>query len=277
MFEEKSFDVEELEDSDVWEQEASDIPIPTFKDKSDEGKLPEGLMDNLNPMEQALKEKTDAYASKIIQLVMQYKIQPDDPIFVVFVAMQELEMMMVDVPMLIEQVCTEYETRMSNMFHKYFGSSESEVRERYQVSLMGIKHEIAQSVRELIETTRKEQFAGNLLALGKMMLPSMAISIGAIGLGVLGTLQYHQIKIDTLLGSGKLTPQQYSAMEWAMSSEGQQAREIMTYNAGYVGKTCIEDAEAMGLRLNYGSRVATSGICALFIEPPNKRRYEQMN
>ena len=273
-FDKEPEDVDEIEDSDVWEEEVpEDVPLPSVSFSESE-QLPEGLMDDLNPMERVLKDKTDLYASKIVQLVMQYKIQPNDPIFVVLVAMQELELMMVDVPMQIEQVCTEYESRISQMFHKHFGSTESEVRERYQSALAGIKQDIAAAAKELIIDTREEQFTGDLLTLGKMAAPTLALLLGAIGLGVLGTLQYHQLKTQTLLGSGKLTPEQYSAMEWALSSEGKQAREIMKYNAGYVGKTCKQDAEAMGLRLQFGERIVTSGFCLLFVEPPNKRRYE---
>lgn len=275
-FEQRPEDLDELEDSDVWEEEVSqDVPLPaSMVSLTDSARLPEGLMENLNPLERVLKDKTDLYASKIVQLVMEYKIQPNDPIFVILVAMQELELMMVDVPLQIEQVCTEYESRMNQMLHKYFGATESEAKERYQSALAGIKQDIAAAAKELIIETRDEQFTGNLLTLGKMAAPALAMLLGAIGLGVLGTLQYHQLKTQTLLGTGKLTPEQYDAMEWGMSREGKQAQEIMKYNAGYVGETCQQDAEAMNLRLQFGERTVTSGFCLLFVEPPNKRRYE---
>lgn len=271
--------IEDIEDSDVWEEEPEPIPVPQTASPAankppEAEELPEGLMENLDLMDRALEGKTDVFASKVVQLVMKLKISPNDPIFLVLLAMGELELMMVDLPMLIEELYQEHEARLRNLFSKYFGANDSEVRQRYEVSLAGIKHEIASAVTELIRTTRNEQLKGDLLRLAKLMTPALAIVLGSVGLGVFGTLQYHQLKTDTLLGTGKLTPEQYGDLQWAQSKEGKQARKIMELNTGYVGKTCKADAEAMGLRLNFGERTVTSGFCVLFVEPPDKRKYE---
>ena len=253
-------------------------PPATFEQQLElesDSSLPEGLMDNLDLMDRVLEGKTDVLASKVIQLVMKYHINPNDPIFLILLAIGELELMMVDVPLLIEQLSTEHETRLRVLFDKYFGSNDAEVEHRYQAALAVIRQQIAEAVTELIKTTRQEQFAGDIYTLGKMMLPALGAIVLSAGLGVVGTLQYHKLKTGALLGEGKLTPQQYADLQWAQSAEGRQAKEIMSYNQGYVGKTCKADAEAMGLSLNFGERKVTSGFCVLFVDPPSKRKYHK--
>ena len=265
--------------NDAWEYENRGIspePAPPSSAVGSDGgeSMPEGLMDNLDMMDRVLEGKTDVFASKIIQLVMKYHISPNDPVFLILLAMGELELMMVDVPMLIQELSLEHESRLKALFDRYFGSNDAEVERRYNVALTEIQAQIAEAVKELLKSTRQEQLGVDIYTLGKMTLPAMGLLIGAFGFGIAATLQYNKLKTESLFSAGKLSPERYAALQWAESPEGRQAKDIMDFNRGYIGKSCKEDAISKGITLNFGDREVVEGFCLLFIEPPNRRKYK---
>lgn len=277
--------VEEWDDDDAWNDEPANnfSPIPQDSPKSislekpplsTDDSIPAGYKPGLSLLEQVLEGKSDVFASKVINLMIQCGIEPDDPMFLMLLAMGEMELMLINTPYHMEDVSVQFGEQLGELFQQYFGASEAEARERFKTALQEEKVEIAAAAKELIVTTKKQQFEGNLSTMAKMFAPALGVVIGCISIGVMGTLQYHKLKVGSLIGTGKLTPEQYEALQWAESEEGKLGRKIMELNKGYVGKTCKADAEAMGIKLQVGKRKVKSGFCTLFIDEVNKRKYE---
>ena len=269
------------EDFDGWDDnppsEIVNVPQSSEEidlDKSEPASILDGYNPNLSYLENVLAGKSDAFAGKIIPFLIENEIDPEDPVFLLLLASGELELMLINTPYQVEEVLEQFADQQGQLFQQYFGATEAEAKSRFNAALTEEKAEIAAAARELIQATKREQFEGNLLTMAKMFAPALGVIATSIAIGVIGTLQYSKLATQSLIGAGQLTPAQYEALQWASSAEGKMGRQIMDLNKGYVGKTCKQDAEAMGLKLQVGGRKVTSGFCTLFVDPPNKRKYE---
>ena len=268
---------EEYEEEQNWD-EPEDIPLgkepePAFDDE-EHMELPPGYAENLSLLDQVLLGKDQIFVSKVLNLMMRCGIRPNDPVFLLMLAMGELELLLTNSPLLVEQTLLEFSESIEVLFTTYFGDSESATKKRFEAALAEQQAQVARAVTELVQHTRQEQFYGTMGALARTIAPAMLGVFVSIGVGVVGTLQYHRLVMRTLIGNGKLTPSQYSALTWAESEEGKYAKKLTEWNQGYLGKSCREDAKNMGLKLNFGSRKVTEGFCVLFVAPPDKRKYE---
>lgn len=276
--------IEDNLDSDAWtEEEPIKIPVAVNSNsevqkvtsESDaDSKLPEGFAENLDLLEYVLRDKSDVFSSKIINIMLRCHIDPNDPVFLLLLAVGELELLLLNTPANVEDVNEIYIEELSSLFQQYFGSSDTESNLRFKAAIEQEKAAIATAVSDLIAHTNRHQFFGNLTTMTKMFAPALGVIVASIALGVVGTWQYSKLTTRSLIGAGKLTPEQYADLQWASSSEGKLAKQIMELNKGYVGSTCKQDAEAMNIGLQVGNRKVKSGFCVLFVEPPNKRKYE---
>jgi hypothetical protein len=69
----------------------------------------------------------------------------------------------------------------------------------------------------------------------------------------------------------QLTHTQVDALNWAMSSEGKYARQIMEWNKGYLGGNCEQDVQELGVKLTYGTTERNNGFCVVWVKPPSQR------
>ncbi|BAY65578.1 hypothetical protein NIES22_56850 [Calothrix brevissima NIES-22] len=87
--------------------------------------------------------------------------------------------------------------------------------------------------------------------------------------------------IDGVLGGGytkvrstALTWNELEAMNWAISSEGKFAKNLINWNRGYLENAeCIKDAQKLGLVLSQYNRKAKSGFCTIWVTPPEQRKF----
>ncbi|NJN32748.1 MAG: hypothetical protein HC824_21805 [Synechococcales cyanobacterium RM1_1_8] len=72
-----------------------------------------------------------------------------------------------------------------------------------------------------------------------------------------------------------LTIEEADLLNWAQSSEGQQARELMRWNSGLLDdRSCEQEVERLGVTLELQGKPARSGFCTLWVVPPEQRRFE---
>lgn len=232
--------------------------------------IPSAYRDGLNMLEHLLSGRNNIYTSEILTIMLQHKIKADDPMFLLLLCIAELELLLVDTPLSLVNYGEELLEELEKLFQEYFGEN-ADINQRFEAANAEYLASVARSAQEIVESVTQRQFYGNVSAIARTVAPAFGVVALAFGLGVFSTLYLNRLSMRTLVGEGKLTIDQYEALKWAESSEGKQARQIMDYNAGYIGKTCREDAQSLGVTLNFGNRKATKGMCVLFVDPPEKR------
>lgn len=268
---------------ELTKEDISDVPADVIEDvpggepediriePSDERlEIPSAYRDGLNMLEHLLSGRSTVYTSEILTIMLQHKIKADDPMFLLLLCIAELELLLVDTPLSLVSFGEEFLEEMEKLFQQYFGE-DADTQQRFETANAEYLASVARSAEQIVESVTQRQFYGNLSAIARTVAPAFGVVALAFGLGVFGTLHVNRLSVKTLVGEGKLTLEQYEALQWVQSSEGKQARQIMEYNAGYIGKACRQDAQNLGVTLNFGNRKATKGMCVLFVDPPNKR------
>lgn len=230
--------------------------------------IPPAYQDGLNMLEHLLHDKSTVYTSKILTLMLQYKIKADDPIFLLLLCISELELILVNTPLTLTTFGNEMLEQMEGIFQQYFGE-DADTQQRFETANAEYIALVAQGTEEIIESVANRQFYGNVSAIARTILPAFGSLLLAMGIGVFGTL--HLVKADTraLVGAGKLTPEQYQSLKWAESKEGKLAKQIVDLNsAEYIGKPCQKAAQDLAVRFSYGNQELEKGFCVLLIENP---------
>ncbi|MBD1847578.1 hypothetical protein H6F89_30085 [Cyanobacteria bacterium FACHB-63] len=99
------------------------------------------------------------------------------------------------------------------------------------------------------------------------------VAIGA-GLGWTGT---QLAKPELAPGVPRqLTLDEAETLRWAKSREGKLARNLVQWNdALLTNLDCTEDVDRLGVTLNVQGKPSTFGYCALWVVPPEERRFEK--
>ena len=252
-------------------QEIDDIPgdVPEAIEQQ-QLNIPASYKDGLNMLEHLLKDKSTIYTSKILTIMLQYKIKADDPIFLLLLCTAELEQLMVNLPLSLISFGEEFLSELESLFKEYFGE-DADTQQRFDLANAEYLALVAAGAEKIIDNVSERKFYGNVNAIAKTIGPALGMLVLSFGLGVFGTLHFNKLSTRALVGSGKLTVEQLEALDWAQSNEGKQLRRIGEYNSGYIGKACKEDAQALKVSLNFGNRKATKGFCVLFVDPPEQR------
>lgn len=139
----------------------------------------------------------------------------------------------------------------------------------------GIEAKLSEAVEQVIDNARQPNRKPKLLALSLAGL----ISAGLIGLGfVTGVTMENartaKVQIDP---NGNLTVEQASLLQWALSADGQYAKKLVDWNDSLRNGNCQAEVRELEVTLQYGSRLAKSGFCFLWVVPPEQRRFENAN
>lgn len=254
------------------ETEIPDVPGDEISINPSDTRLniPSAYKDGMNMLEHLLSGRSNIYTSEILTIMLQHNIKADDPIFLLLLCIAELELVLVDCPLTLAAFGEEFTDAMEELFQQYFGEN-TDVNQRFKMANAEYLASVAKASEKIVDSVSERQFYGNLSAIARTVAPAFGVVAIAFGLGVFGTLHFNRLSARALVARGELTVEQLQALEWAQSQEGQQARKIMEYNAGYIGKACREDAKNLGITLNFGNRKATKGMCVLFVDPANQR------
>jgi hypothetical protein len=270
LFEGEDFDPDE----DVEIPDAVHSLPSNFVQEARRQGIPVDYLSQMSLLDQCLAGKSDVFKSKVINIMLRSRIKANDPIFLLLLAVGELEFILVDTPLTIQGYLSQFGEELGDLFAAYFGGDEATAKYRFETSIQESKTAIAEAAQELIKISKEEQFYDSFEAIIKSLAPALGILVLAIGFGAVGTIWVQNLFGRSLIPAGKLTAEQYEILKWAETDEGKLAKNIMDWNQGYVGKTCKEDAIAMNVGLNSNGRKVKSGFCVLFVEPPDKRKYE---
>ncbi|HBL13791.1 MAG TPA: hypothetical protein DD379_20830 [Cyanobacteria bacterium UBA11162] len=219
-------------------------------------------------LEQVLEGKDNDFKARVLNLVVNTGLTPDDPVFLMLLATGRLEIMLEDAPLALEKLLKTW----AKEFWRSIELVETATVERQ-------KEAIAKAAQELIEQASKNQ----KLSLNNKaqpfclssFVPAAAVVLGAIALGAVLVFLGSTTLINSPTVSAKLSSKDAELLKWASSKDGQFARSLLEWNAEYLkDKQCAKDVQRLNVELTLGNKVSSSGFCVLWIEPPNKRQWK---
>lgn len=81
-------------------------------------------------------------------------------------------------------------------------------------------------------------------------------------------------KVPTQYPHVRLSQEDIALLMWAKSTEGQRAKNLLSWNSGLL-VDCTKEVQKMGIRLEVRGRKAVYGFCPLWVVPPQERRFEE--
>ena len=211
-------------------------------------------------LEELLENRSEEFKERVLIVVARLNLGVDDPAFLFAVALGQLEVLLEDSP-----------KSMARLFKAWTSELRKTLDLAETVLVAEQKEAIAKAATSLIR--RHEQVESSRL--WRSIVPAAGIVCVALGLGFLAGVTVPPYLQGGFVGEPvRLTLSQATALDWAMSAEGQFAQQLMEWNAGYLDD-CEEQAAALGVELNLGMRRASSGFCVLWVQPPQKRSWSQ--
>lgn len=226
----------------------------------------------------ALRDRDEAFKNKVYEIVIQTGLDPEDPAFLLMVATGRLELMLEESPKELEALFDQWSQRIYTQLQHY-----REGLEHYErTAIKAQEKAISQSVHALIRKTAIDKLVHSFSAASIVIGGTLLLVAGIAG-AVLGSTWTTWRQAQTEYAPGeprRLTLDEAKALEWATSSEGQLARNLMEWNHGLLTRNsqgkfiCEQDAERLGVTLELEGRKASSGFCTLWTRPLGDRQFQ---
>ncbi|NJN61211.1 MAG: hypothetical protein HC795_06520 [Coleofasciculaceae cyanobacterium RL_1_1] len=211
-----------------------------------------------------MREENDPEVrSRILKMVNKLRIGENDPIFAVIFATGRLEMMLERAPRELNQT---FENAHQQILGKLDGYEKAARR--------GVEHQVAQMASEAGKSGcgTPVKFPSWLAVAGGVSLLAIGFILGA------GAMKFQQSRVAYAPGEPRqLTLDEAKALEWATSSEGQYAHDLVRWNEDLLGGECQQQVEGLvdeqGLTIQMGTKLARSGFCLVWTVPPDEREF----
>lgn len=218
--------------------------------------------DTTSLLDQLLGKVDDKAEAKILRIVNAFGIDRNDSLFLLLLANSSVQVLLEQAPNQLQQT---FEFANQKALDK--------VEDYEQAARRGIERQVAEAVKELIQKAG----ASKAQVTAKSLISAGAIAFGLIAVGLFGGWGFSQWQQSTIAqdptGPRQLTLDEAEALDWALSSEGQYARQLVTWNEDLIGGECQQQVSELGLTIQMGSRQAKSGFCLLWTQPPAEREF----
>ncbi len=246
----------------MFEQDEEMIPVFDLDESSDSTNLDstslsaEDIKKTESLLSEFLEDKDDIFKTKVLNIVVKHGLPSNDPLFLLLFATSALQVMLEEAP-----------SALHLSLEEALSTSEKIARDATEIT----KSEIAKATRELITKTEALQLSRP----SKVLIPGLSLFAIVFGLGLLSGAAL-TFSLNQLSSSGRvLSISEAATLDWANSAEGQYAKNLWEWNNSYLQSgNCIKDMQQLGVKLTFGTKTATSGICALWVVPPNERQYQ---
>lgn len=211
----------------------------------------------------------DHVKAKVLEVLMQYNLDSDDPAFILMAATGRLQALLEEKPKDLNAL---FEQWRDDVYRQVTDYREG-LKEYERTALEAQRTAIVQTVQALIRKTAIDQFMHQLSAASTIVAAVILTVAAGVGGGagwMYAQWQRSQIEADPS-GKRQLTLDEANTLKWAMSREGQFAREMMTWNQdllirNWQGRFACEDqAKKLGVVLRIGEQKVDSGFCILWI------------
>jgi hypothetical protein len=213
-------------------------------------------------LETLLGNVDDPTEARIRQIVDEFKMQPDDPLFLLLLANSSVQVLLEQAPGELQHTL-EYANQQAL----------DQVAGYEKAAKRGIERQIAESVKELMQKAG----ASKAQVTAKALIGAGAIAVGLLSLGLLGGWgfsQWRQSQVEMAPGEPRqLTLADAEALEWATSPEGRYARQLMRWNEDLLGGECQQQVQNLGVTIQMGTQKAKSGFCLIWTQPPEDREF----
>ena len=214
---------------------------------------------SLTLLDQALEGKPPEFQKKVLQWVVKSGVKETDELFVIMIAVGQLQSLLEDSPRELGKLFESWGERLLGI-----------VDETRRLACKGIEVEVAAMANRLIKRTEIEQSQ----RFWSSVVPAVGLLTMLLGFGVLVGMTV-PLWLQGGYGTGprKLTVKEASTLQWAMSTEGQLAQNLMKWNSGRLDtKDCLWEARRLNVTLKLDGKDSTWGACLLWIVPPNQRK-----
>lgn len=218
--------------------------------------------DSTTILEELLGRVDDATEAQIRRIVSAFGIDENDALFLLLLSNSSVQVLLEQAP---------------NHFRHTFDYAQQQVLdaiEQYeQAARRGIERQLSEAVNALIQKAGARKAQVTL----KSLIGAGAIALGLLGMGIFGGWgygQWRQAQVTMAPGEPRpLTLAEAEALDWAMSAEGQYARQILEWNEALLGGECQQQVQELGVTIQIGTRQAKSGFCWLWTQPPSEREF----
>lgn len=215
---------------------------------------------NMTLLDQALEGKDPEFQRRVLQWVVKTGIRENDELFLIMVAIGQLQF-------LLEQSPKDFQQMFDGWGERVLGF----VEEAKRNALRGTETEIAAAVKRLIQKTESEQN----YRLWSAILPAFGALLSTLGVGILLGMA---VPIWLQGGYGdkprRLTLVETETLTWAMGKEGQFARNLMRWNGERLDtKECLKEARQLNVTLRIEGKASKYGACLLWVVPPSGRQF----
>ena len=214
----------------------------------------------------ALGDVTPELKQQVFTFLVQCKIKPNDPLFVLMLSCRYFHLLSLDFPKKIENAMERGIVKLNGEVNEKTKAITNDI---YSSAVASTEAEIAKSVNRLLEKqdkpTKKKRWLNSVKSALLVLIPLLT--------GILITQKFYEEK---QLASLKL--ENAELLRWAKSNQGQFAKNLLTWNPGLFNGRCEQAVANLGIGYgetirkngeNVGMREVKNGYCVVWRKPPN--------
>ncbi len=213
----------------------------------------------------ALGDVTPELKQQVFTFLVQCKIKPNDPLFVLMLSCRYFHLLSLDFPKKIENAMDRGLVKLNGEVNEKIKAITNDI---YSSAVASTEAEIAKSVNRILEKqslpTRQKRWFNYAKYAFLVLIPLLS--------GILITQRYYEEKqlANLELENAKL-------LRWAKSQEGQFAKKLMNWNPGLFNGRCEQSVANLGIGYgevirkdgqNVGMREIKKGYCVVWRRSP---------
>ena len=227
-------------------------------------------------MEETLADYPESIQKKVRGIVKISGISEKDPLFLILLICRITHVLIEDAPELIRDsfdngrvsLIRELETERNK-----FVTAQNRSIEKHQQAAVDV------SVARLTKILERELSQRGIPSRRKIspkllgVISTSAVGIVCLLMGFAGGWSFEAAALgkDNLT---RLSAEDRVALNWLKSREGQLAKNILSWNEDLADKSCKNKVKDLNVTIQIGASKAISGYCWVWVEAPNKRRFE---
>lgn len=221
-------------------------------------------------LSEALEGKPESFKNHVYELMMEYKLDRDDPALMMLIMTGRLELLLQERPERISGLFDLWEKRLFDLVE---GTKEV-LKQHERTATKAQEIEIARSVSTLMRKATFEKFIHNFTFASCAI--ASALTAFSLMMGAIGGYQYKSMQLASIEyapgAARRLTNEESQALDWAMSAEGERAKNLLTWNQDLLyNNACESQAQKLGLTLELQGQKAKKGACVLWTRPVQER------